>query len=246
MLGGPPASPPAAFPRPGGGGGRVAPPSGAAGGAARRRPPGSGAAVTRGAPTEPRLPVPVSGRRGRRGARGPFSQPRRAVPSPASLTARSGRRRERGGFAGQRDGLRSGTGRGRARGVPPGLGGPRGGGGAGLGWAELGSAGLVPALRWGRLLCGRCLTTAPRSGKGPSPECRIPAPQLLPGRRGLRECPRAAAQEGEREGGWEVSAAGRGRGASPSCGSWRNKPDILGLKVFRNWCLLDQTTCSEK
>lgn len=231
MLGSPPAAafPPVVFPRPGGGGGRVAPPSGAAGGAARLRPPGSGAAVTHWARTEPRLPVPVSGRRGRRGARGPSSQPRRAVPSPASLTARSGRRRERGVFAGQRDGLRSGAGRGHARSVLPRLGVPAGA--AGLGWAGLGWAG--PALRWGRLLCGRCLTTAPRSGKWPSPEWRIPAPQLLRGAAEPPGVPQRCCQGGREAGKRVLQAEGEALPRAVALGEI-NLISSPASKVFRN------------
>lgn len=174
------ASHPARFPRPGGGGGRVAPPSRAAGGAARHRPPGSGAAVTRGARTEPRPPAPVSGQRaaGAEGYRGPSSQPRRALPSPASLPARSGWSGggSEGGSLVSSDGLRGGTGRGRARGVPPSLGVPAGA--AGPGSARVGSAGPSPPV--GPLVVRPLPDNGAAIRKGAEPQVPHPRPAAAP------------------------------------------------------------------
>lgn len=199
-----------------------------------------GGGNVRGTRRELRLPAPVSGAVGTAPGNSPLPSPplllpQHGLPAPPRGGRAAAFFAARGGRCGGRDGggsLGSGTGLG-------------GGAGRGLGpeprcraWASRreGGSGAPPRPSGGsRLLCGRCLTTAPRSLKGPSPACRLPgrppasrglgwaaAPHTWPGEGGLEG---VSVLPGLPE---ECSRGGKGGRCRPGRGE-RRFPELVTL-----------------
>lgn len=197
-----------------GSGGRcAAPPAGFRGGGNARGADGAAAAGTgeRAAGAARRQETFLAAPRGDSITRIAHS-PERAAAGARGVRWAAGRASERHG-AGARLGRTAGSG------------GPRGGGGA-----RLGSAGPGPPV--GPLVVRPLLDNGAAIRKGAEPRVPHPRPAAAP----WGSEPPGVSQRccrGRKEGDWDAGAVGRGRGASPSSRSWRNKSALLGLKVFR-------------